>query len=194
MSLQIQILIGIIIGLIFGFFAVLGAINAKEKELADSWANLSETLNIRYLKLKNVLNFLKKHMTEFHSEIDKLIELLDESADVDNSLKSIAQKLAIENAINFRLEEIKSNMQNYPSLQEDVEVDNAILAIAESETYVGDAIRVYNSNNLEYKVLLDTFPISFVAWVLSKNPEAYLDFTVSTIEEFDESYIDEDEI
>ena len=87
MSLQIQILIGIIIGLIFGFFAVLGAINAKEKELADSWANLSETLNIRYLKLKNVLNFLKKHMTEFHSEIDKLIELLDESADVDNSLK-----------------------------------------------------------------------------------------------------------
>lgn len=41
----------------FCFFAILGAINAKEKELADSWANLSETLNIRYLKLKNVSIF-----------------------------------------------------------------------------------------------------------------------------------------
>ncbi|MDO5437058.1 MAG: hypothetical protein Q4F80_02550 [bacterium] len=193
MSLGIQIAVGIICGLILGFFAVMGTINSKEKELKKAWNNLVEALNVRYLKLKNVLNFLKRHMDGFQDEIDQLILLCDEAIDTEINLNNIVNRLEIENAINFKLEDIKANMANFPSLQNDPEVDEAILAIAESEAYVGEAVRAYNSGNLEYRVLIETFPVSFVAWILNKNSDI-IPFSVTQKEEFDDNYIDEDEV
>ena len=194
MSLGMQIIIGIIIGLIIGFFTIISAVNKKEKELIETWNNLSESLNTRYLKLKNVLNSLKKHMNEFQNNIEDLIKLCDKAIDEDASLKSLSLRLNNENAINYKLEEIKSSMQNYPSIQQDSEVNDAILAIIESETNVGKNIKAYNLKNIEYRVFLETFPISIASWVLNKNPESIIPFNVTNAREFDSSYIYEDEI
>ena len=194
MSFITQFLIGTAVGLILGFFAIIASINQKEKELNVAWNNLVNVLNIRYLKLKNVLNFLKKHMQEFQNDIDKLIELCDSSIEIESSIKNVANKLQAENNINYHLENIKYNMQNYPSVSEDKEVESALNAIIESEYNVGEAIRIYNSKNLEYKVFLDTFPISVVGWVLNKNQDDIISFNVTSVEEFSDNYIDEDEI
>lgn len=194
MSLGMQIIIGIIIGLIIGFFTIISTVNKKEKELIETWNNLSESLNTRYLKLKNVLNSLKKHMNEFQNNIEDLIKLCDKAIDEDASLKSISLKLNNENTINYKLEEIKSSMQNYPSIQQDSKVNDAILAIIESETNVGKNIKAYNLKNIEYRVFLETFPISIASWVLNKNPESIIPFNVTNAREFDSSYIYEDEI
>lgn len=194
MSLSLQIIIGLTIGLILGFFTIIATINKKEQELILTWNNLSDALNIRYLKLKNVLNFLKNHMENFHSEINKLIEMCDSSIESDPSIKNISKKLQDENNINYTLENIKYNMQNFPSIEQDTEIQSALNAIIESEYNVGEAIRIYNAKNLEYKVLLDTFPISLVAWVLNKNQDEIISFNVASVEEFGDNYIDEDEI
>ena len=84
-------------------------------------------------------------------------------------------------------------MASYPSIQTDENMNNSIVAIAESEVYVGNAITVYNTLNLEYKVFVETFPISFVANLMCKRKD-YAPFSVTQVEEFDDSYIDEDEI
>ena len=194
MSLSLQIIIGLTIGLILGFFTIIATINKKEQELNSAWNNLSDALNIRYLKLKNVLNFLKNHMENFQSEINKLIEMCDSSIESDPSIKNISKKLKDENNINYTLENIKYNMQNFPSIEQDTEIQSALNAIIESEYNVGEAIRIYNAKNLEYKVLLDTFPISLVAWVLNKNQDEIISFNVANVEEFGDNYIDEDEI
>ena len=194
MSLAVQIIIGIILGLIMGFFTIISAVNKKEKELIETWNNLSKSLNTRYLKLKNVLNSLKKHMNEFQSNIEDLIKLCDKAIDEDASLESISLRLNNENTINYKLEEIKSCMQNYPSIQQDSKVNDAILAIIESETNVGKNIKAYNLKNIEYRVFLETFPISIASWVLNKNPESIIPFNVTNAREFDSSYIYEDEI
>ena len=194
MSLAVQIIIGIILGLIMGFFTIISAVNKKEKELIEAWNNLSKSLNTRYLKLKNVLNSLKKHMNEFQNNIENLIKLCDKAVDEDVSLKSLSLRLNNENTINYKLEEIKSSMQNYPSIQQDSEVNNAILAIVESETDVGKNIKAYNLKNIEYRVFLETFPISIASWILNKNPEGIIPFNVTNVKEFDNSYIYEDEI
>ena len=65
MSLRFQIILGIIIGLIIGFFMILNTINQKEKNLLEAYKKLNETLNIRYFKLKSVLGNLRNHMSEF---------------------------------------------------------------------------------------------------------------------------------
>ena len=78
--------------------------------------------------------------------------------------------------------------------EQDTEIQSALNAIVESEYLVGEAIRIYNAKNLEYKVLLDTFPISVVAWVLNKNQDEIISFNVTNVEEFGDNYIDEDEI
>lgn len=194
MSLSLQIIIGLTIGLILGFFTIIATINKKEQELILTWNNLSDALNIRYLKLKNVLNFLKNHMENFHSEINKLIKMCDSSIESDPSIKNISKKLQDENNINYTLENIKYNMQNFPSIEQDAEIQSALNAIIESEYNVGEAIRIYNAKNLEYKVLLDTFPISLVAWILNKNQDEIISFNVASVEEFGDNYIDEDEI
>ncbi len=194
MDLYTQILIGIIIGLILGFFTIIATINQKEKELIDAWNNLSDALNIRYLKLKNVLTFLKNIMQESQNDIEKLIQMCDSSAESYSSIKNISKKLQDENNINYLLENIKYNMQNYPSISEDNEIQGALNAIIESEYNVYEAIRIYNSKNLEYKILLDTFPISIAAWILNKNQDEIIAFNVTNVEEFGDNYIDEDEI
>lgn len=193
MSVTLQFLIGIICGLVFGFFTMAGVINQKEKELKSSWAALASALNMRYLKLKNVLNFLHRHMNEFYSEIDELISILDENIENTPDVNNVSKAILAENSINYKLESIKSNMSRYPSIQEDEELNAAIIAIAESESYVGEAIRVYNAKHLEYSAFIDTFPVSVVAWILNKNSEI-IPFSIQSIEEFDDSYIDEDEI
>lgn len=84
-------------------------------------------------------------------------------------------------------------MASYPAIGLDENMNNSIIAIAESEVYVGNAITVYNTLNLEYKVFIETFPISFVANIIGKRKD-YAPFSVTQVEEFDDSYIDEDEL
>lgn len=193
MSLQFQIILGIIIGLIIGFFMILNTINQKEKNLLEAYKKLNETLNIRYFKLKSVLGNLRNHMSEFQREINEIDTLCDQSINITDSINNAWEKLELENTINYKLEEIKSNMASYPSIQTDENMNNSIVAIAESEVYVGNAITVYNTLNLEYKVFVETFPISFVANLMCKRKD-YAPFSVTQVEEFDDSYIDEDEI
>ena len=193
MNLQLQIGLGVVIGLIIGFFMILNTINTKEKRLIDAYNKLNETLNIRYFKLKSVLNNLKLYMSEFQREIADLERLCDESTDITGSIDNAYQKLELENTINYKLEEIKTNMANYPAIGLDENMNNSIIAIAESEVYVGNAITVYNTLNLEYKVFIETFPISFVAHIVNKRKD-YAPFSVTQVEEFDDSYIDEDEL
>ncbi len=193
MNLQLQIGLGVVIGLIIGFFMILNTINTKEKRLIDAYNKLNETLNIRYFKLKSVLNNLKLYMSEFQREIADLERLCDESTDITGSIDNAYQKLELENTINYKLEEIKTNMASYPAIGLDENMNNSIIAIAESEVYVGNAITVYNTLNLEYKVFIETFPISFVANIVNKRKD-YAPFSVTQVEEFDDSYIDEDEL
>ncbi len=193
MSLRFQIILGIIIGLIIGFFMILNTINQKEKNLLEAYKKLNETLNIRYFKLKSVLGNLRNHMSEFQREINEIDTLCDQSINITDSINNAWEKLELENTINYKLEEIKSNMASYPSIQTDENMNNSIVAIAESEVYVGNAITVYNTLNLEYKVFVETFPISFVANLMCKRKD-YAPFSVTQVEEFDDSYIDEDEI
>ena len=193
MSLRFQIILGIIIGLIIGFFMILNTINQKEKNLLEAYQKLNETLNIRYFKLKSVLGNLRNHMSEFQREINEIDTLCDQSINITDSINNAWEKLELENTINYKLEEIKSNMASYPSIQTDENMNNSIVAIAESEVYVGNAITVYNTLNLEYKVFVETFPISFVANLMCKRKD-YAPFSVTQVEEFDDSYIDEDEI
>ncbi|HIS54361.1 TPA: hypothetical protein IAA82_05355 [Candidatus Galligastranaerophilus gallistercoris] len=193
MNLQLQIGLGVVIGLIIGFFMILNTINTKEKRLIDAYNKLNETLNIRYFKLKSVLNNLKLYMSEFQREIADLERLCDESTDITGSIDNAYQKLELENTINYKLEEIKTNMANYPAIGLDENMNNSIIAIAESEVYVGNAITVYNTLNLEYKVFIETFPISLVANIVNKRKD-YAPFSVTQVEEFDDSYIDEDEL
>ncbi len=193
MSLRFQIILGIIIGLIIGFFMILNTINQKEKNLLEAYKKLNETLNIRYFKLKSVLGNLRNHMNEFQREINEIDTLCDQSINITDSINNAWEKLELENTINYKLEEIKSNMASYPSIQTDENMNNSIVAIAESEVYVGNAITVYNTLNLEYKVFVETFPISFVANLMCKRKD-YAPFSVTQVEEFDDSYIDEDEI
>ena len=193
MSLRFQIILGIIIGLIIGFFMILNTINQKEKNLLEAYKKLNETLNIRYFKLKSVLGNLRNHMSEFQREINEIDTLCDQSINITDSINNAWEKLELENTINYKLEEIKSNMASYPSIQTDENMNNSIVAIAESEVYVGNAITVYNTLNLEYKVFVETFPISFVANLMCKRKD-YAPFSVTQDEEFDVSYIDEDEI
>lgn len=193
MSLRFQIILGILIGLIIGFFMILNTINQKEKNLLEAYKKLNETLNIRYFKLKSVLGNLRNHMSEFQREINEIDTLCDQSINITDSINNAWEKLELENTINYKLEEIKSNMASYPSIQTDENMNNSIVAIAESEVYVGNAITVYNTLNLEYKVFVETFPISFVANLMCKRKD-YAPFSVTQVEEFDDSYIDEDEI
>ena len=193
MNLQLQIGLGVVIGLIIGFFMILNTINTKEKRLIDAYNKLNETLNIRYFKLRSVLNNLKLYMSEFQREIADLERLCDESTDITGSIDNAYQKLELENTINYKLEEIKTNMASYPAIGLDENMNNSIIAIAESEVYVGNAITVYNTLNLEYKVFIETFPISFVANIVNKRKD-YAPFSVTQVEEFDDSYIDEDEL
>lgn len=193
MNLQLQIGLGVVIGLIIGFFMILNTINTKEKRLIDAYNKLNETLNIRYFKLKSVLNNLKLYMSEFQREIADLERLCDESTDITGSIDNAYQKLELENTINYKLEEIKTNMASYPAIGLDENMNNSIIAIAESEVYVGNAITVYNTLNLEYKVFIETFPISFVANIVNKRKD-YAPFSVTQVEEFHDSYIDEDEL
>ena len=132
-------------------------------------------------------------MSEFQREIADLERLCDESTDITGSIDNAYQKLELENTINYKLEEIKTNMANYPAIGLDENMNNSILAIADSEVYVGNAITVYNTLNLEYKVFIETFPISFVANIVNKRKD-YAPFSVTQVEEFDDSYIDEDEL
>ena len=193
MNLQLQIGLGVVIGLIIGFFMILNTINTIEKRLIDAYNKLNETLNIRYFKLKSVLNNLKLYMSEFQREIADLERLCDESTDITGSIDNAYQILELENTINYKLEEIKTNMASYPAIGLDENMNNSIIAIAESEVYVGNAITVYNTLNLEYKVFIETFPISFVANIVNKRKD-YAPFSVTQVEEFDDSYIDEDEL
>ncbi len=194
MNLISEIILGIFIGLVISFFYILKVINNKEKELLAAWNNLYEILNMRYLKLKNLLNILRKYMTDFQPQVDNLLELCNSALEDNSFSKSVIERLKIENSINMHLEEIKSNMEKYPLIQQDLEIESSITAIIQSESAVGEAIQKYNSKHIEYKFLLEAFPISIVAAIMNRSSNGLIPFVVSQVEEFDDSWIDEDEI
>ena len=97
MNLQLQIGLGVAIGLIIGFFMILNTINTKEKRLIDAYNKLNETLNIRYFKLKSVLNNLKLYMSEFQREIADLerVALFPEESVTSKTISSSTTVLVI---------------------------------------------------------------------------------------------------
>lgn len=194
MSVWLQIVLGLLAGAFFGFFALSSQIKSAEKNILKIWINLSDALDNRYLKLKNLLLFLKKYMTDFHGEIDELNSVIDKTLDVDKTLKMVPLKLALENEVNYKLENIKSNMEKYPSLYDDQEINEAIIAVAESESSVGDEITLYNAVIFQFRILLESFPYSFSAWVLNKSPEEFSDFVVTSVEQLNEDYVSEEDI
>lgn len=193
MLLFIQILIGILIGALCGMVSIGLAINKKENSLKLCWKHLTDALNTRYVRLKNLLILLKVHMTDFSAEIEQLILLCEEAVKTQISADKIAERLQIEDAINYKLEDVKSNMDKYPEMEQDAKLEAALYGIIEAETDVGDAIEIYNTQNQEYKEFIGRFPASLVARLMGKNPDT-VPFSVTSAEELNENYIDEDEI
>lgn len=194
MNVGIQILIGTAIGLIFGFLTLAATINKKENELKTVWKALAETLNDRYRTLRQILSLMSEYMNENKDEISELSETCSKAIDEMLELDNFKKRLENENNINNKLEILKQNISKYPDLLNSEKYNALIEEITEKENIVGEAIRIYNASVLDFKVLLEAFPFSAVCWILNKNADNYGAFNVMQIEEFDETYIDEDEI
>ena len=186
-------ILGLAFGFVIGFFMIVNILAKKEEELLLSYKNLVDTLNLRYAKLRIVLDFLKQHMSEFSSEIDDLSNICEEAINSNNNIENVIEKLKLENTINYKLEEIKSNMSSYDTIAGDFTLKDAITDIATVEAQVGKAISYYNQLNLNYKLITESFPASLVANICGKNKN-YIPFTVAEVQEFDDSYIDENDI
>ncbi|MCD8024105.1 MAG: hypothetical protein LUE64_01055 [Candidatus Gastranaerophilales bacterium] len=193
MDAAVRILLGVIAGIIFGLFAAAASIKKKEQKLLIDWQLLSDTLNIRYSWLQKYLSVCDRYMNKFHSDIEALNTLIIKAINEEKDIKFLNMRLLNENNINYKLEAIKTSMADYPLMEGDSEMQGIINSIIESEIAVGKAIQAYNNSNLQYKIFLETFPISIVTFLLNKKTDIP-PFMVTQANEFDDNYIDEDEI
>ena len=193
MSFGIKILLGFLAGVVLGLVVMTRTIKKNIRFLDNTAVELIQLLIERYKKLLKFLDLIKKYMQDERQEIDSLASLLEDVLSKEYIGLDLPKVISNENLINKQLETIKQRMGNYPNIYDDHEVESAINEIVDAEAQVGAGINIYNKLHSQIKAFLDVFPISFAA-SLSGQKMKHVPFVVNTVEEFDDNYIDEDEI
>ena len=193
MSFGLKILIGFSIGIFFGLIMMVKTIKKNIKFLDNTAVELIQLLIERYKKLLKFLNLVKNYMQDEKEEIESLISLLEDFLSKEYRGLDLSKVISSENLINKKLEAIKQRMNNYPNIYENYEIKDAINEIIDAEAQIGAGINIYNKLHTQVKAFLEMFPISLAASLSGQKME-HVPFFVNTVQEFDDNYIDEDEI
>ncbi len=133
-------------------------------------------LEKRYDLIPNILTIANRFMEHEKELITKITELRAQAV----SVKSIEDKINLDNQITSKMGQLMVNMENYPQLKSDSTMLNAMQTYSEVEEHIAAARRFYNSAVTELNNKVEIFPSSIVAGFLNissypffvANPEA----------------------
>ncbi len=193
MSIGMYLLLMVIVGLVV-MIATIGKRTYAQVALVQKAAEeLFEALTSRYTTLLNLLGSFKKYVDPSYTKLQELIDLISDVLNTPYTKEDILKASENENSINKKLEDVKYEIEKYPNLYEDIEIQDLISEVINKESAVGEALNKYNLLFQQTEIFLSLFPISviksivFIKW-------NYYPFVVNKVEEFGDNYIDEDEI
>lgn len=187
------LLLMVIVGLVV-MIATIGKRTYAQVALVQKAAEeLFEALTSRYTTLLNLLGSFKKYVDPSYTKLQELIDLISDVLNTPYTKEDILKASENENSINKRLEDVKYEIEKYPNLYEDIEIQDLISEVINKESAVGEALNKYNLLFQQTEIFLSLFPISVIKSVVFIKWN-YYPFVVNKVEEFGDNYIDEDEI
>ena len=151
--------------IVFGYILYSRLIKTRNK-VQESMADVDVQLKKRYDLIPNMLNMAAKFMEHEKTLMTELADLRTRAMQ-NTFVGSPKEKMELENMLNQKLQDFKISLENYPDLKSNQTMMTAMQSMNEVEEHIAAARRFYNSNVNELKNLVDIFPSSLVARLLS---------------------------
>lgn len=164
MSTQIITIVTGVVLLLF-YILYIRLIKTRNK-VQESIADIDVQLKKRYDLIPNMLHMAAKFMEHEKSLMTELAEIRTKAME-SSFAASPKEKMEIEDILNQKLRDFKISLENYPDLKSNQTMITAMQNMNEVEEHIAAARRFYNSNVNELKNMVEIFPSSFVAGLLS---------------------------
>lgn len=157
--MTLWIILGIVVAV---FYLIYVSLIQKKNRLKESASGIDVQLKKRYDLIPNLLTMASKYMEHEKSLMAEITKLRSEAMNYKFS-DNPAQKMALENQLNQRMNDFKLTAENYPDMKSNQTMLNAMESMNEVEEHIAAARRFYNSNVKEMKNAIEIFPSSLVA-------------------------------
>ena len=156
----------VIIAILAFFYVLYARLIRTRNKVQESMADIDVQLKKRYDLIPNMLNMAAKFMEHEKTLMTELANIRTKAMQ-SSFVTSPKEKIDLENMLNQKLHDFKISLENYPDLKSNQTMITAMQSMNEVEEHIAAARRFYNSNVNELKNLVDIFPSSMVAHMLS---------------------------
>lgn len=158
--------VGSIVLLLIIYYLYVTVITRRNK-VQEAFASIDVQLKKRYDLIPNILFIANKFMEHERGLLDDITRLRTEALKLTSGVGDISKKIELDNEIKAKMSQFAVQVENYPQLKSDNTMMQAMATYSEVEEHIAAARRFYNSAVLELNNVVDIFPYSIIAMLMS---------------------------
>ena len=154
----------IISGLLLCVFVIYFCTHAYTKIIQNrvlkDYLKLDNYLSKRYELISQILNEFQDNSFSFNKE--KIQSLKEEAVSLGTNLKNIDRRIAFDNELAIKMNELIASMKNSGKLSSDSKLGMYIAQYLDLDKIINKIIKTYNLKAGKLKTVTEVFPSSFV--------------------------------
>ena len=144
------------------YYKYVSLINTNKKTL-DAYNDVNNELKKEYSILLELIIFARKNMSECSGLIDYIDKLKAKSIKLDSQINFINRKIAYDNEIELKTEELIEQIKQSMQYQTDIGASALVKTYRSANENVQISKEIYNDLAHKLRVKVDVFPTSFIA-------------------------------
>ncbi len=157
-----MILTAIALVLIVFLYNLYSSLIKKRNKVLEAYSGIDVQLKKRYDLIPNILTIASKFMDHEKNLLEEITSLRTEALKLTSNA-DINNKIRIDDDIMNKMRQIMVTVENYPDLQSDKTMLQAMQTYNEVEEHISAARRFYNSAAQDLKNAVEIFPSSIFA-------------------------------
>ena len=153
--------IGVVI--LLALYGIYVGLIKKRNKVKEAMSGIDVQLNKRYSLIPNILTIANKFMEHERGLMEEITSLRAKASGIKSDANTIGEKINWDNQIASKMGQLMVNVENYPQLNSDQTMMQAMQTYAEVEEHIAAARRFYNSAVNELKNAVEIFPSSVIA-------------------------------
>ena len=153
--------IGVVI--LLALYGIYVGLIKKRNKVKEAMSGIDVQLNKRYSLIPNILTIANKFMEHERGLMEEITSLRAKASGIKSDANTIGEKINWDNQIASKMGQLMVNVENYPQLNSDQTMMQAMQTYAEVEEHIAAARRFYNSAVNELNNAVEIFPSSVIA-------------------------------
>ena len=164
----------VVVALVF-LYSIYVQVIQKKNNVKEAMSSIDVQLRKRYDLIPNILTIANRYMEHEKGLFEEITALRSRASELRADANTISEKIQLDNAIASKMGQLLVNVENYPQLNADNMMMQAMQTYSEVEEHIAASRRFYNSAVKELNNAAEIFPSSVVAVMIGIRPYPFFE-------------------